>query len=323
MRFLLRPTDVKDLRGLLRLSRLFPLGSLPQNKARLEQKIQISKKSFKKILPPENRNHLFVMEDLAAKKLIASSQILSRAGKDGALFWIPNQNSSLLRLKSYRKQREEIGGLILDPAYRKNKERLGLQMGLVRFLYMMIYDKEFSPFVEVSLTAPVRGGSNRFWEETGDPIINKSHKQALLLFQKDRRGFFRLFPEGKEISLEGLSAKARQEIGKVGPQTLPVIKGLLKRGFKQTKRFHALDGGPCLSANRKQLPFLKKARLIHLKKGGKAESFFLIAQASGKGFFCVRAQGSILSQTLLLPKIPKGFNEGEKACALPFYTDHT
>ena len=42
MRFLLRPTDVKDLRGLLRLSRLFPLGSLPQNKARLEQKIQIN-----------------------------------------------------------------------------------------------------------------------------------------------------------------------------------------------------------------------------------------------------------------------------------------
>ena len=307
----------------MRLSRMFPLGSLPADRSLIRQKIHSSKECFEKNHRPENGNYLFVMEDRETKSPIGSSQILSRSGQNETLFWLCDPQGSALRLRSYRKTRYEIGGLILDPAFRKHREHCGLQTGMVRFLYMASFPKKFASHVEVSLTGSLCRGKNLFWRETGQNLINKDYKQALKLFQKDRKAFFHLFPRSLQIPTRRLSDNTRRKIGQANAQSLPVYKGLLKRGFQKTKRIHVLDGVPYLEADLKRLPFLQKARFFLIKKKGRAQEgkgrFFLLSQQTKKGFLCARVEGLKLPEGLLaINVLPPEFNEGQKALPLPF-----
>ena len=319
MRFFIRPADFKDKEDLLALSRLFPLGSLPRQSSQLEEKILISQKSFKQKGPKEKRLYLFVLEDTKQKKIIGSSQILPRFDPASSLRYSLKQQGGkvYLKLKSNQRGRNQIGGLILHPDFRKSKERLGLQIGLVRFLYIKTFSQEFSPLIEVSLTAPIKNNSNPFWRETGEKYLKISYQEALDYFRKDRAGFFSLFPKNLKIPLSQLSPSAKSCMKQIHPQTAPVYKGLLKRGFKPTKHYHVLDGGIYLSAYWEKLPFLKQTKEFFLKKSKEIKvSRFFLSQQTEKGFFCAPSPAQIKGSNLLIPYIPKEFEKNKPVLAL-------
>ncbi len=322
MRFFIREGDFKDRDDLLKLARFFPLCSLPDNKSKLEKKIQISKESFKHILPKEQRNYLFVLEDRKVKKVIGSSQILSYFGGNRSFCYFLKKKAgkSYLKLKTIKTGRHQIGGLILHPDYRRFPEKLGLQISAGRFLYIKALSKEFSNTIEVSLTSPINKKENGFWEETGSQYLKMSYSSALKVFQKNRVEFFSLFPKNLEFELDKLSSKAKHCLKQVHPQTLPVYKGLLKKGFHKTKHHHALDGGIYLEAKQKDISFLKKAQKKILKQAitVKKPSSFLISQNTNKGFICAQAKGESQKGTLFLKKLPPNFKDNEKAFILKF-----
>lgn len=321
MRFLIREADFKDRNSLLNLAKLFPLCSLPNSNSKLEEKIQTSKDSFKQILPKTKRNYIFIMEDRKEKKVIGSSQILSYFGKHKSLCYIlkRKEKKSYLKLKTIKTGRHQIGGLILHPDYRNLPEKLGLQISLVRFLYIKTFSKEFSPLIEVSLTSPIQGTKNHFWKETGFKHLKKNYHLALKTFQKNRLEFFSLFPKYLKIDLNSLSPEAKNYLKQVHPQTLPVYKGLLKRGFHKTKHYHVLDGGIYLEAFWKKLSFLKKAKKQWIKKDTfiKKSFPFLLSQHTKQGFFCTQLKGEIKRNFLLVTNTPACFENKEKVCVLP------
>lgn len=321
MRFVIRSADFKDREDLLELTKYFPLCSLPNNKSKLNKKIQISKKSFQQILPKKDRNYLFVLEDKKENKVIGSSQILSYFGPKQSLcyFLKKEKDHPYLNLEKMKAGRHQIGGLILHPKYRKSQDLLGLQIGLIRFLYIKTFSKAFSPIIEVSLTAPIEGRENQFWKETGRKHLKITYDFAFKTLQTNRLQFLSFFPKNLKISLNQLSLKAKSYMEQVHPQTLPVYEGLLKRGFYKTKRYHVLDGGIYLEAFWKELPFLKKTKKYLLKKGKVIKpSFFLLSQQTEQGFFCTRVKGEIKKQNLQVSRIPKEFEEGKKVLALRF-----
>lgn len=321
MRFLIRPADFKDREDLLILARQFPLCSLPPHKSRLEKKIEISRESFEHKLPKKNRNYIFVLEDKKEKKVIGSSQILSYFGKNQSLCYFIKKTAGqrYLQLKRMKAGRHQIGGLILHSDYRKSKALLGLQISMVRFLYIKSFPKEFSPLIEVSLTAPIKNRENDFWRETGQKHLKMSYAEALKNFQADRPLFLSRFPKNLTIKLNALGPKAQSCMEQVHPQTAPVYKGLVKRGFYKTKHYHVMDGGIYLEALWKELTFLKKAKRGVLKKET-AQDFFpiLLSQSVGKDFFCFQIEGRMKNRKWFVKKIPKGFEEGRPALALPF-----
>ena len=321
MQFLIRSADFKDRDGLLKLAQYFPLCSLPSNKSKLNKKIQISKESFQQTLPKKDRNYLFVLEDRKEKKIIGSSQILSYFGPHQSLcyFLKKEKGCSYLKLEKMKVGRHQIGGLILHPDYRKSQDLLGLQIGLVRFLYIKTFSKAFSPIIEVSLTAPIEGKDNHFWRETGLKHLKINYDSAFKTLQTTRPKFLSFFPKDLKINLNQLSPKAKSYMEQVHPQTLPAYKGLLKRGFYKTKRYHVLDGGIYLEAPWKELPFLKKTKKYFLKKEKVIKALsFLLSQQTEQGFFCARVQGEIQKQNLLVSHFPKEFEEGKKVLALCF-----
>lgn len=317
MRFLTRSVDFKDREDLLALSRHFPLCSLPASPSKLDKKIKISQESFKHILPQKDRNYLFVLEDLEKKKIIGSSQIMSYFAEKKSLCYFLEK--SYLKLGWIKTGRNQIGGLILHPDYRKSKALLGLQIGLARFLYIKNFPKEFSSTIEVSLTAPIKNNKNHFWEETGLKHLKINYLSALQKFQKDRIQFFSLFQKNLKINLDQLSPQAKAYMDQVHPQTVPVYKGLLKRGFHKTNHYHVIDGGIYLEALWKNLSFLKKAKFGLLQKESEIKNApLLLSQQTKNGFFCALLKGQIKGKEILLREIPLEFEKEKKALALPF-----
>ena len=316
MRYFVRPADFKDIPSLLELAQYFPLCSLPAKAEPLEKKIQISKSSFDKTLKPFKRNYIFVLQD--RQKVIGSSQILSYFGKQRSLCYFLDENKKILQIKPVQKGRHQLGGLILNPEYRKSKALLGLQIGMARFLYIKSFPKDFSKKLEVSLTPPLRKKGSDFWRETGQIFLKKNYSLARKAFQKDREEFFQSFPKNLSFPIHTLSASAQNCLQQIHPQTLPIYKGLLKRGFYKTNCYHLLDGGIYLEAYWPQLPFLKKAcsLKLHYEKAFKGEDYF-VAQKTKDSFVCLRLKAQKKGQRLILKRNPF-FEEGKKALALSF-----
>ena len=257
IRYAIREAQLKDTADLLELTRYFPLCNLPSKALAIEKKIHISQKSFDKTLDPFKRNYLFVLEDRQKKQVIGSSQILSYFGDERSLCYFLNPKTASLQIQLIKEGQHQLGGLILSPKYRKSKALLGLQIGIARFLYIKQFPKDFSKKLEVSLTPPLRNQSSDFWKETGELLIKKNYSLARLAFQKDRKKFFQAFPKKLILPLKSLSPLAKAGLNKVHPQTLPIYKGLLKRGFYKTQTYDLLDGGLYLEAYWAKLPFLK------------------------------------------------------------------
>ena len=316
IRYTIREVDFKDIPDLLKLTRCFPLCSLPSKTSQLEAKIQTSKKSFNKTLNPFKRNYIFVLEDRQKKQVIGSSQILSYFADQRSLCYFLNKDHLQIRL--VKKGRHQLGGLILSPEYRKSKQLLGLQIGMVRFLYIKYFPKDFSKKVEVSLTPPLRNKASDFWRETGELLIKKNYFLARLAFQKDRKKFFQAFPKKWTVPLKSLSLLAKIGLNQVHPQTLPIYKGLLKRGFYKTQTYHLLDGGLYLEAYWGKLPFLKKSQSLklHYKKAFRGEDYML-AQNTKAGFICIRLKAQKEGKTLIVKKNPL-LEEGKIVLSLKF-----
>ena len=268
MRFLIREADFDDREALIGLAKCFPLCSLPKTKPTVEKKIQISKESFKQNLPKEERNYLFVLEDRQEKKVIGSSQILSYFGKNQSLcyFFKKEKGKSYLKLEAVQTGRQQIGGLILHPAYRKSQELLGLQIGIVRFLYIKTFPKAFSSLIEVSLTTPIDTTKNHFWEETGWKYLKKNYPTALKIFQQNRSQFLDLFPKDLKIDLDKLSSKAKKYLTEIHTQTQPVYKGLLKRGFYKTKHLPSAGWRDLLGSLLERASLFKTGQKANYKK---------------------------------------------------------
>ena len=320
MRFLIRAADFNDREDLLELAHCFPLCSLPQSKIKLEKKIQTSQESFAQSLPKEKRNYLFVLEDRKEKKVIGSSQILSYFGKDKSLCYLLLKEKNSLKLARPKKGKNHIGGLILHPKYRKSKKKLGVQISMARFLYIKNFPTEFSPLVDVSLTAPIEKGRNAFWEETGKKILRKNYSSALKIFQKDRAHFLSLFPKNLKISLDSLSSQAKNYLTEIHPQSQSVYKGLLKIGFYKTKCHHIVDGGIYLEASWSKLNFLKKTKKLILTKAlsVKKTNSYLMTQQTEKGFICTQVEGKQEKEKLLVKTNLRKFKAGEKILTLKF-----
>ena len=316
MRFLIREADFKDRKDLLELARCFPLCSLPADRFKLENKIQLSKESFKQNLSKVERSYLFVLEDRKSKKVIGSSQILSYFGEHRSLcyFLKTKGRKKFLQLGQIKTGRHQMGGLILHPDYRRSPENLGLQISAARFLYIKTFSKEFSELIEVSLTAPVHKNQNHFWSETGSKYLKMDYSSSLRIFQKNRLKFFSLFPKQLKLNLTRLSSGARKCLEQVHLQTLPVYRGLLKRGFCKTRHHHVLDGGIYLEALGKNISFLKKARgkLIKRNPLAKKTGSFLLSQQTKEGFFCTQTEGEIKKENLFIKSLPPGFEENKK-----------
>lgn len=270
--FLIRSVKKNDLEHLFALSQVMNFINLPPYEDMIKKKIERSLKTFEN--PDKNLAHnhyIFVIEDTEKKKVIGVSMIHSQHGtEDEPHFYLTvgreNKFSQTLntgfihgtlKLGYDTNGPTEIGGLVLDPSYRGNENKIGKQLSFVRFLYMGMNPDRFKETIHAELLPPFDAdGNSPLWEAIGRRFLNMNYQDADVLSRTNKEFILNLFP--KEIIYEQLlPIEARNSIGKVGPETLPVKNMLEKIGFKYISQVDPFDGGPHFQAKLSEISLVK------------------------------------------------------------------
>jgi arginine N-succinyltransferase len=257
--FILRSVDIDDLDDLFELSGKVLFLNLPNNRSVIEEKIKRSLSCFQ--TPGKdfaNNYYFFVLEDLEKQKVIGVSMIHAQHGteKEPHFFLrVSNENKysqsintgfvhGTLKLGLDTNGPTEIGGLVVDPAYRGNPNKLGKQISFVRFLYMGFHPERFKSVIHSELMPPFdKDGNSALWEAIGRRFMNMNYDEADKLSRNNKEFILSLFPSDN-IYMTLLSPTARNAVGKVGDDTLPVKKMLESIGFEYMMEVDPFDGGP-------------------------------------------------------------------------------
>jgi len=257
--FLLRSVQIEDLDNLYELSKMVTFISLPPDRDIIARTIKSSIISFVNPAKEFAKNHyFFVLEDLQTNKVIGASMIHAQHGtKTEPHFYLTVSSEhkfsktintgfihGTLKLGLDTNGPTEIGGLVLHPDYRGHPDKLGKKISFVRFLYMGLYPKRFKKMVHSELMPPLdKTGNSPLWEAIGRRFLNMNYQDADVLSRSNKEFILSLYPSDT-IYETLLPIEARNSIGKVGPDTLPVKKMLEAIGFKYNYEVDPFDGGP-------------------------------------------------------------------------------
>ena len=166
----------------------------------------------------------------------------------------------------------EIGGLILQPAYRGHKAKLGLLLSLIRFQFIALHREWFSQRLIAEMMAPLTPDSrNTLWEYLGRRFINLEYTEADKFCRQSKEFITSLFPKG-EIYASLLPPEARNLIGRVSPEAQPAKAMLEGLGFKYLGHCDPFDGGPYLEAQAEAVPLIAQTRNATLGESKGADS---------------------------------------------------
>jgi arginine N-succinyltransferase len=270
--YILRSANLNDLDDLFDLSQLMLFINLPPDKEIIKAKIESSIKAFTKPSKRLYENYyLFVLEDTKAQRIIGASMIHAQHGTEDEphyFFTVSQENKfsktlntgfihGTLKLGLDTNGPTEIGGLILDPEFRKSDKKLGKQLSFVRFLYMGMNTAKFKDLIHSELMPPFDNeGHAPLWEAIGRRFLNLEYHEADMLSRSNKEFILNLFP-ADTIYMTLLPIEARNAIGKVGESTAPVKRMLEAVGFKYTNEVDPFDGGPHYRAKLKDITPVK------------------------------------------------------------------
>lgn len=273
--FKIRSCKLTDLDDLYELSQKVYFINLPRDKKLIKDKINKSLKAFKSPSKDLSLNYyIFVLEDTDVNKVVGVSMIHAQHGtEDEPHFFLrvahENKYSTTintgfvhgtLKLGLNMNGPTEIGGLVLHPDYRGHKLKLGKVLSYSRFLYMGLNQDRFKEDIHSELMPPLDSDGNApLWEAIGRQFMNMNYQEADLLSRSNKEFILSLFPS-ENIYMALLPIDARNAVGKVGKDTLPVKKMLESIGFEYTSEIDPFDGGPHYRAKLKEISLVKNLR---------------------------------------------------------------
>jgi len=333
-----RPVKKTDLDDLYSLSNEFVLLNLPRNKHKLEEMIALSEASFSKSNSVDEREYIFVAEDLLRKKVVATAKIVTKHGTEKE----PHVYYKVLKKEKYSKSLgigfihqtlkfcedsngpTELGGLVVSKEYRGHPNKIGKLISLSRFLYIATNKKDFKSKLHAELAPPLDDeGRSAFWEALGRRFTGMPYDEADRLSHLDKEFITSLFPEN-EIYTSLLDPKARLVIGQVGPETKPALSLMERLGFKYKQEIDPFDGGPHMGVETelaKPIKALKEYEVCFKDVISSDQEIVLIGAWSKDGFRAVSYRPEIQDTKLFITQeVNTSLNlvEGQKVFVIPF-----
>lgn len=336
MSFIVRAARREDAQQLYELSRQFTLLNLPAEKRAIEKKIDRSVHSFKGELGKTEAEYLFVVEDTEGEMVTGCSMILAKNGT------ATSPNFSFKVVKKERFSRElgigfihqilrlnvnsdgptEVGGLVVDRAYRRRPEKVGRLISLSRFLYIGMEPDRFENELHSEMAPPLTDeGRSEFWEALGRRFTGMPYQEADQISGQNNGFIQSLFPE-EDIYLALLDSKARLVLGRVGHETQAALHLLSRIGFKYKEEVDPFDGGPHLSCQRTECTVIKNLKSYKLTKqrNGEFDHAGLVGMNREDGYFGGASPYRIEGAEIALPEktwVLLSLEEGEEIYLSP------
>ena len=276
---ILRPIAPGDADSLLELARQLDSMNLPADPAFLAERIALSGRSFAGELDDwREAIYVFVLEDTDAGRCVGTSTILAKHGRPGKpYFWLEvtseeRRSSELdvrfehkkLQLRSTEDGPTEIGGIVLDPAYRGHKARCGKALSIVRFAYMSMHADRFEREVIAEMLSPFEaGGGNLLWDAFGRHFTGLSYREADRLSSRSKQFIADLFPRDP-VYVTLFPERVQRVIGETNESARAALRILEKVGFRYLHQVDPFDGGPYVGASRDAIASVAERRTFVL-----------------------------------------------------------
>ncbi|MEN9578117.1 MAG: hypothetical protein RJA70_1126 [Pseudomonadota bacterium] len=277
VRYEIRAALPSDHDALLALAQHLNSVNLPADSAAVSRLLQRSAESFQgDALPEPKRKYVFLLYDNQERRAVGTSTIVAQLGSRDApyiyfdVFTEEKYSRDLnlhfeheaLRIGFSYDGPTELGGLVVDPAYRRAPERLGLCISYVRFLFIAARRAAFQEQLLAELLPPLEAdGTSHLWNALGRRFTNMSYREADRLSHENKDFIRDLFPSAP-VYASLLDEAARSVIGQVGEQTRGVEKMLRRVGFYYGNRVDPFDGGPHFFAETGQVTLVQRYRAL-------------------------------------------------------------
>ena len=270
-------SDIDAINSLAKSSGI-GMTTLPKDKKLLFKRILWSLESYQKeVDKPNCEYYLFVLEDLANRKIIGTSAIEARVGHH-----IPSysykvskrtrichsldirNDYEVLSLVNDNQGHSEICTLFLTPEYRKNNN--GLLLSKARFLFMANTPQRFATTVIAELRGVCKDqGQSPFWTHVGEHFFHMPFAEADKLTLATNKQFIADLVPRNPIYVSLLPKEAQEVIGHPHASTRPAMKILLKEGFRYNKYVDIFDAGPTIEAPLSEIKTIMHSRLMVIK----------------------------------------------------------
>jgi arginine N-succinyltransferase len=219
---------------------------------------------------------LLVLEDVTGRGVIGTSQVIARMGGAGAprvcmrLEQRSRRSESLkiewthtfARIETDTSGPTEIGGLIVNHAFRGHRLRLGRFLSYARFHLIGLFRDRFAPRLVAEMLGPIdKSGYNPFFERFMRHYIPRSFAEVYRFSQTSKEFVTGLMPEGA-IDISILDPEVTHAAGDVAEETRPARAMLERLGFRYDRRIDPLDGGPHLEARTADLLPVRATRRL-------------------------------------------------------------
>jgi arginine N-succinyltransferase len=302
---ILRPIEAGDLDALVALAEQLDSMNLPADREFLAARIAASQTSFAGALRDWREGiYVFVLEDTDVGRCVGTCTILAKHGRRGApYFWLAvttEERSSAelgkrfvhtrLQLRSTEDGPTEIGGLILDPAYRRHKEKCGKALSTVRFAYISLHPDLFEREVIAEMLSPFEEpGHNLLWDAFGARFTGLPYREADHLSSRTKQWIADLFPRDP-VYATLFPDDVQAVIGKPNDSAVAALRILEKIGFRYLHQVDPFDGGPYYGAAREAITCVRERRQLVLpgvedQEGSIPEGPLALVSAEGsRGF---------------------------------------
>jgi len=276
---ILRPVAAGDLDALVALAEQLDSVNLPSDRSFLEQRIERSLCSFADAIDDwRDGVYVFAFEDTQTARCVGTSMILAKHGRPGLpFFWLTETTEERrsaeldrcfvhkkLQLQSSEDGPSEIGGLILDPAYRGHPEKCGKALSIVRFVYISMHPEHFEREIIAELLSPFEApGKNLLWEAFGACFTDLPYREADRLSSRSKQFIADLFPRDP-VYATLFPKEVQAVIGKPGELAVAALRILEKTGFRYLGQVDPFDGGPYYGAARETIAPVRDRRQLVL-----------------------------------------------------------
>jgi len=307
----LRPVGPSDLDDLVELAQQLDSMNLPSDRAFLETRIEDSVTSFTFDLADWRTGiYVFMLEDSDKGKCVGTATILAKHGRPKRPFyWLEVSTEerhsaelarrfvhTKLRLRSTEDGPTEIGGLVLDPDYRRHPEKCGKALSIVRFAYMSMHPDRFEKQVVAEMLSPFEApGQNLLWEAFGARFTGLSYREADHLSGRTKQFIADLFPRDP-VYATLFPEEVQAVIGKPGPTAVAAVRILEKVGFGDLHQVDPFDGGPYYGAARDAIVSVRERRELVLPGEPDAYRF-----EPGQPLALLCAEGSLGFRATVVP----------------------
>jgi len=276
---LLRPIETRDLEELAGLAEQLDSMNLPSNREFLRERICYSQRSFARELAADEKGiYVFVLEDRKTGRCIGTSAVIAKHGVPAApYYWLDvsteeRHSPSLdrhfthtkLRLRSDVDGPTEIGGLILDPAYRGHPGKCGKALSTVRFAFIGMYPELFEREVIAEMLSPFEAsGRNLLWDAFGRHFTGMDYREADHMCTRNKQFIADLFP-ADPVYATLFPEEVQRVIGEPNETAKAALRILEKVGFRPLNQVDPFDGGPYYGASRDSISCVRERRELVL-----------------------------------------------------------